>query len=85
MNGDALLLSLRQCATHSAGPLRAVADLAVAAPELGTAGMLEILDDVKQRLDLMSMPPDRRAPVVAFLAVVSLGLHTLAIEADVDL
>lgn len=84
MNGDALLLSLRQCATHSAGPLRAVADLAVAVPDLGLVGVAEIIDDVTARLEVTEMLPERRAAIVAFLAVVWQGLLALAVEADVD-
>lgn len=82
---DELVLALRQCATHSAGPLRAVADCALAVPDLGIAGVEQLRAKVIGRLDAMEMPPDRRATVIAFLAVVWQGLRTLAVEADVDL
>lgn len=81
---DALVLSLRQCATHSAGPLRAVADLAIAVPDLGIAGVEQLREEVLARLDGMQIPTERRATIIAFLAVVWQGLRTLAVECDVD-
>lgn len=67
---DRLFLALRQCATHSAGPLRAVAELhASTIPECAAA-----LADVRRRLVEQGMPDDRREVVDAFLAVVETGL-----------
>ncbi len=69
---EALFLSLRSCATHTAGPLRAVASLAEAVEvgEISEDGARVICDDVAARFRSMStMPGDRLAIVTQFLSV----------------
>ena len=69
MIGNDLFLSLRQCATHSAGPLAAVATLVQArAGDLITGDDVEKIEArVRQRVADMTMPEDRRVRVDAFL------------------
>lgn len=68
---DGLFLALRQCATHSAGPLRAVADLY---GKFNGSDLLVIFQRLNARLDAMQMPDDRRDVLDRFLTVVETGL-----------
>jgi hypothetical protein len=63
---DALWLALRQCATHSAGPLATVARLIDATHE-GILDPAELAAAIRTRLDAADMPADRRRVAEAFL------------------
>jgi len=67
-----LLLALRQCATHPAGPLRAVADLVEARRrgELDDDALRRVRDSARRLVDEGAMPEDRRQTASAFLDAV---------------
>lgn len=78
--GDRLFLALRTCATHPAGPLRAVADLrrAYLAGDVGIDEVSELEQTLRDRVAAMSMPDDRREVAVLFLDAVFGGWSMLA-------
>jgi hypothetical protein len=63
--GARLFLSLRQCATHPAGPLRAVSDLIDA--RLSPDELSALACDMRARVAEMDMPADRRKVAARFL------------------
>ena len=73
---DTLLLAVRACATHSGGPLRAIADLHDA--RLTSAEYHALGNRVRARLGAQEMPADRRAVLGSFLTVVVEGLIIVA-------
>lgn len=73
---DRLLLSLRTCATHPAGPLGAVAALMAErmAGTLKAEQLATIQHDVVRRLREMEMPEERRRTAELYLAAVFHGV-----------
>lgn len=64
---DGLLLSLRTCATHPAGPLRAVAALVENADAVDPADVERL---VRERIAEADMPEDRRWTIECYLTAV---------------
>lgn len=73
---DRLLLALRTCATHPAGPLRAVAELVEMRRTMLLSGeqVSEVAAEVRQRIAEQDMSDERRVILTSFLDAIFDGV-----------